>query len=354
VTHEDAPRRLRALPTQLIERDGAIRLRRGCVEVRISGERAAEIVQRVFSVTQHRPAAVDEICEAFAAPDRAAALDLLGELAERRILVDEDDPGAPADEAEGPLRIFYWHFGETSESVRDRLSEQRIAVVGVNVVSRELLRCLAASGVTDLDVVDDPLLRNQSLFPDGRLEAGDWTADGAPVPGEEWRPDQVGCVVATSDFGGGESMRRWNAFCLDRGCQLLPVVLQDLIGYVGPLVVPGETACFECMTQRWNSNLGGSESRWEVHGFDGQDVVGFHPALATTLGAVAAFELTKFYGIRMPFSVVGRLIEINLMTMEMNSHKVLKVPRCPSCSPLNARAATGLTKSWFGFAQNER
>jgi len=355
MTHESAPhRRLRALPTQLAESEDGVRLRRGCVELRIRGERAAEIVAHVMSATLGATADVDEICDSFAAPDRQGVRELIDELAQRRILVGEDDPAAEAGEPEGPLEIFYWHFGQTRALVGERLNSARVAIVGVNGVSHALVSCLAASGIADVDVVDDPLLRNLRLFDcDGNLRAEGWPAAAAPTASDGWELDDVGCVVATSDFGGATLMRRWNAFCLDRGCHFLPVVLQDLIGYVGPLVVPGETACFECMSVRWNSNLDGDESRWELLGFDTQDVIGYHPALATALGAIAAFELTKFYGIRLPFSVVGRLLEINLLTMQMTPHRIFKVPRCPACSPLNARSATSLTKSWFGFAQSE-
>lgn len=344
---------LQALPTRLIECDGGIRLRRGCVEVRVSGEQAADIVQRVLAATLGRRASLDEICESFAVPDRPAVRDLILELEKRGIVTSADGP-AGLEEVEGPLEIFYWHFGQRTRAVNTRLAEHRIAIVGVNSVSRELLACLAAGGMTDIDVVDDPTLRNRRLFDGGTtLAAVGWPPSVQPVARNLWDPATLGCLVATSEVGGARQMREWNAFCLEHGCHFLPVVLQDLIGYVGPLVVPGETACFECMTARWNSNLAGLESRWELLDAASHDVVGFHPAMATVLGAIAAFELTKFYGVQLPLSAVGNLIEVNLLTMQMQTHRVLRVPRCPACSPLNHRASASLTKNWFGFAQQE-
>src|SRR4029077_14707914 len=136
-------------------------------------------------------ATIEEICDSFAAPDRDAVRDLLEELAQRRIVVGEDDPAGDLDHAEEPLEIFYWHFGETAKGVRDRIGEQRIAVVGINAISRQLLACLAASEITDVDLVDDPLLRNVRLFDgDGKLDV-EWAV--AAQSAEHWVPDDVGC-----------------------------------------------------------------------------------------------------------------------------------------------------------------
>jgi molybdopterin-synthase adenylyltransferase len=346
---EDRSGQLQALPTLLIQSDGGIRLRRGCVEFRVDGERAAEIVQRVLAATRGRRASPDEICESFAVPDRPAVRELIVELEKRQILTS-----ATVEEVEGPLEIFYWHFGERIQTVNARLRGQPIAIVGANCISRQLVACLAACGVTEVDIVDDPLLRNRRLFDGGaRLVPNEWPLNAEPISRDAWNPATLGCLVATSDVGGARHMREWNAFCIERGCHFLPVVMQDLIGYVGPLVVPGETACFECMCARWNSNLAGLESRWEVLDSGSRDVVGFHPAMSAMLGAMVAFELTKFYGIQLPFSAIGHLIEVNLLTMEMEARRVLRVPRCPACSSLNVRASASLTKSWFGFAQEE-
>ena len=90
-------------------------------------------------------------------------------------------------------------------------------------------------------------------------------------------------------------MRPWNEFCVRHRRPFLPVVLQDLIGYIGPIVVPGETACFECLRARQNSNLINPETQRaaEARAFDGQAIAAAHPAMSASLGAIAGFELTS-------------------------------------------------------------
>lgn len=354
MTSDDSLRPLQAFQVQLIQAEDGIRLRRGCTEVRIKGERAAEIVRGVLRTTLGRMVTREEICQSFAAPDRPAVLDLIGELEKRRILTPVEGDVSPVDEREGPLDIFYWHFDEYSQAVAARLAAQKIVVVGVNHISHQIVSSLVSSHVSNIQIVDQPLLRNPELFDNESMRVSTpWPGDAEPVSYDAWTPDQVGCLVATSEYGGARLLREWNRFCLDHGCHFMPVVLQDLIGYVGPLVVPGETACFECMLSRWSSNLDGQESRWETLDSDGQSLVGYHPAMATMLGAITAFELTKFYGLRLPFVAVGRLIEVNLLTMDMEARRVLRLPRCTACSSLNTRPPASLTKSWFGFGPDE-
>jgi bacteriocin biosynthesis cyclodehydratase domain-containing protein len=66
-------------------------------------------------------------------------------------------------------------------------------------------------------------------------------------------------------------------------------------------------------------------------------LAGAHPAMADVLGTVAAMELLKLYGGIRGWQV-GRLVEVNLLTTSMTSHRVLRVPRCPACSAVNDRA----------------
>jgi molybdopterin-synthase adenylyltransferase len=350
--NDDNDRSLRALPARLIETEDGVRLRRGCVEVRISGDGAAEIVRDVLTAMAGEGAMTESVCESFAPPDRDAVRELIRQLHQRRILVASDEPAERID-SESPLQVFYWHFGQQAEVVNVRLGNAKIAVVGVNAVSHQLVACLSRAGLSDIPVVDSSSERNRELFgPPGSVPT-DWPLAEEPISFDEWDPDELGCLVATTDFGGSRGMREWNAFCLERGCHFFPIVLQDLLGFVGPLVVPEATACFECMLARWRSNAPGLESRWEALDVDGRHAVGFHPSMAAVLGALGAFELTKFYGIELPFAAVGRLIEVNLLTMEMESRKVLRLPRCPACSPLNKHPEASLTRSWFGFAREE-
>jgi thiazole/oxazole-forming peptide maturase SagC family component len=141
-------------------------------------------------------------------------------------------------------------------------------------------------------------------------------------------------VLATTDFGGLSLMREWNAFCVAEGTAFLPAVLNDYVGYVGPLVVPGETACFECFWLRQNSNLEQPEliRKAELAAFQGQLVDGVVPMLAAQVGRLAAFELYKFHMRHTLGWRAGTVVEADLLESTVARRKLLRAPRCPVCS----------------------
>jgi bacteriocin biosynthesis cyclodehydratase domain-containing protein len=331
--------KLKAQAVQVIETGDAVVLKRGCTEFKIAGAGAAEAVKKILAVACNGGATREEILELFE-PEAGPIIERLSEqLLGRRLLVPcEGEPESP----ESNLDIFYWHFGEKTARVTERLNKRSFAILGVNCISRQLAASLAASEIKNFQILDHPRLRNLRLFDDGgKLRADQWPASlQAPQEWtEQFHSEPFDCLIATSDFGGQEAMREWNTLCVQQNRHFLPVVLQDLIGYVGPLVMPGETACFDCLRIRRNSQMHDEKPRRFTEGvaFEGQWVTGFHPSMASIVGNLGAFELIKLYSEALPFLKVGTWIEVNLLTTELKTRRVLKIPRCPTCSPLKTR-----------------
>ncbi|MBA5867454.1 MAG: TOMM precursor leader peptide-binding protein [Nitrospira sp. CR1.3] len=351
--------RLKALPIQLLHVKNGIVLKRGCCEFMVSGNGSAEAVHRILLATSNDNLNSTEICAIFAAPDRPAIERLIGQLADRRFLVPSDlqDP-LMDDGIERSLEVFYWHFGAQEIVAEERLNKSSLAILGVNTISRQLAMTLASSNVVNFDVIDYPLLRNLRLFDsntDSQLR--DWpTHLKAPMGFARWleetRVRQLGCLIVTSDFGWSPSVREWNKFCVDQKIVFFSAILQNFIGQVGPIVIPGESACLECVRARQNSNMDDVEIMCtpEDAAFEGQRVTGFHPSMSSIVGDIAAFELTRFFSGVIPMRKIGTLIEVNLLTMKMIPRKILKVPRCPVCSPLNTRSSTTHKKTQFAGA----
>jgi len=354
---EVAACRYRVLPTQLVAEGDGIILRRGVERLKISGEAAQEVLETIFQrAGQKGGATVEEICNQFHPDYRGAVQDLLDRLITRRVLVEHgnDTRESPSgEELESPSEVFYWQFGADVRQVERALGSRHIAVAGVNLVSRQLIGALGESGLTNVTLVDHPLLRNLRMFDQrGQLRTGAWPTD-TPTPADydEWADQEqpLDCLVVTSDFGGLQLMREWNEFCVRFAIHFLPVVLQDMVGYIGPMVMPGETPCFECLWARQNSNLENParERATERAAFYGQLVEGYLPPMASILGDLAALELVKFYSQALPGSRVGSLIEVDLMEPSLKSRKLLKVPRCPVCGPLNAHSHQSVERNLF-------
>jgi bacteriocin biosynthesis cyclodehydratase domain-containing protein len=341
---------LRLLPIHISVEVGCVRLKRGCTELQIGGDQAAAIVEKLVCTMHGQSLTHQQICSFFVDADQSLVSDLIQQLKSRHIIVPSTTP-FEGDVKETELDIFYWQFGQTTESVRARLADKQMIVVGVNHVALALINCLELSGFPKVQVIDDPALRNAQLFDGHDSLPGGWPARLAPIAHSKWQPEGVGCLIATADFGCDEAMRQWNTYCINSKYHFVPVTLHSFIGYIGPLVIPGETPCFECTLARWNSHAA-PQRRWETADRNAENTVGFHPTMLWTLAAVTTLELVKFYGIGLQSSAIANLVEVNLLSTKMITHRVLKVPRCSMCSPLNERPSCSLTLP-FGLSHSK-
>lgn len=348
--------KLRALPVQVIEIDGGVLLKRGCTEIKIMGEGALEIVSAILEASSGKGISREDLLALFGSPDSPEINSLIDQLVQRRLILSGDETDSVVtSEIESSEEVFYWNFGRSEHEVAEQINNRRIIIVGVNDISHRIAASFDRSGVGNFEVVDYPLLRNVQMFDDdGNLKPGGWSLpEKRPVAYGDWTngldPESFDCLVATSDFGGLQLMRQWNEFCVAYNRHFFPVVLQNLIGYIGPLVVPGQTACFECLRARQNSNIEDANVRRlaEPWAYEGQRVNGFHPSMASILGDLAAVELGKMYGGWMRSRSIGTLIEVNLVATTLEARKVLRVPRCSVCSRLQWQSSTSPEKNVF-------
>jgi molybdopterin-synthase adenylyltransferase len=342
----------RARPVQVIDHDNGVILKRGALETHVQGERALDIV-RIVLETAHAGATKDQLLQPFPPIEQPAVDYLIDQLIQRRIL---DQSEHPLEET--PESIFYWELDQDEREVKARLRQAKIAIVGVNELSLELSRSLRRSGFEPCDIIDYPLLRNLRLFNDDGTTTAEWSED-SPLALDEWQKDasheSIDCIVATCDHGGLHWLRHWNQFCVANGLRFYPVALQNLIGHIGPYVVPGETACFECLRARQNSNLARPEEERAVEmlAFDTQSVVSFHPAMPGAVAHIAAMQLVKVFGQTLPFSPESSFIEVNLLVPKLVTRRVLRIPNCSVCQTLLANAAVNTEKN-KGFMPGNR
>lgn len=336
--------RYRAWPAQLIRHNDGVLLRRGMRRLFIAGAGAHEVLAQVLAAaTDERGASQDELLQGFRQELRGKVQDLLTQLISKSFLSDSQRMTA-GPEAETPDEIFYWDIGASKAQALAAMNEQTLVVVGVNHVSRQLVQTLSLSGQTRLVVADHHELRNQHMFgADGQLLQNQWQINETqPVPFERWVAEEndFGVLVATSDFGGLSAMREWNEYCVRQNKLFLPLVLQDTVGHVGPLVVPGETACFECawLRQSANMNQPDLERASDAGAFAGQAVNGWLPAMASVLGNLGAMELQRFTSKVLPGFRSSVLTEVDLLGPTLNTRRLLKVPRCRVCGPLIQQA----------------
>jgi molybdopterin-synthase adenylyltransferase len=350
VATADDPRVLSAEGLQTIRlEDGRVVLKRGINELLLGGPNVNSLVEPLLDLLSV-PRSAEDLLAAFPEPRRPEVEQLLALLVDRRLvgpLEHEASDGEP-----DPLqRLFYGNFGSVASGMDEKLRACTVLVVGMTLVARSLVRGLAEMGVGTIQLADHPILTNR-LAPSEWAKSGDGEARRGA--GERLRllprlPDAGGVagtsiICATSDLGATEALLDANRLALEAAVPFLPAWVSELIGYVGPLNYPRQTACLRCYQLRLDSNDTRRDITRAVRAQTGtaQDRTGLLPPMAAVVGEIAAVEVVKALGGFAPPDAVGRQIEINLVSFAARVRRVLKAPRCPDCSDVMVRTPVAL------------
>ena len=154
-------------------------------------------------------------------------------------------------------------------------------------------------------------------------------------------------VVNCLDQGQLSLAYKLNRVCLDLGTSWISGAATGLEVRIGPLVVPGETACFMCYQMRL---VACSERPEEALRFQSyfdrrkRDDGNHHENLVcgpVVCGQILAVEAIKHLsGILTPASP-GKLCVLNLSDLSISIHRVLRKPWCPACSSRVPALGTG-------------
>lgn len=144
-------------------------------------------------------------------------------------------------------------------------------------------------------------------------------------------------VIVTRD--DPHTLDRANEELLALGQPWLPVHgLDGFQALVGPIVVPGGTACYSCLRARRGA-AGGFGDAWEAT--ERAHPLALGPAatavVAGVAAQVAACALVDGIGVAVPAGVMWAIDLVPEVTV--SSHVVHRVPRCPVCSRLECSAA---------------
>ncbi|MEK7867046.1 MAG: TOMM precursor leader peptide-binding protein [Planctomycetota bacterium] len=126
-------------------------------------------------------------------------------------------------------------------------------------------------------------------------------------------------------------MRGWNRARLDSRRPWLLVSLQGSWARVGPLFVPGETACWGCYRARLASHRAHPDAERAWAALDRSLGPSGPDRHAAAVAALAAAEVERFTRRHAPPLLAGRVFVVDLETLEGGSESVWAVPGCPDC-----------------------
>lgn len=312
--------------------------------------------------------------------DREEVADMLGQYSRQSVLsflslleqqgLMETIPDALADaEAErwrGQEEFFRKWMSQPEEAVQ-RLRAARVLVLGLEPWGVVAATELAAAGVGAIHLLDD-----EQIAPDDLLAVRLWNRShqGKPralqlreILAEEspWCVVTVGAPERADDGLLALDETRWDLVLGTLGEDELQMLLAlaryahrdgvpSLFGHlsgldavIGPSVVPGQTACWNCCRLRLLANAPHAE---QAHALQAS-LLAERPAprrhtylapMAATLGHLLALEAIKSLSRYTPSDLVGRIRVQNLVTLASSVHTVIRMPWCAVCGGASSRS----------------
>jgi bacteriocin biosynthesis cyclodehydratase domain-containing protein len=298
----------------------------------------------------------------------AQALDRLVETG--MCVVDCEHPG------DRPLRRHYLtqiaHFGQHMTAPTDcqrRLQQSRVVVIGLEYFGTQLVQYLAAAGIGQIRALgpagwsraeapfigggpdmDSDASRHTLLASRTRalglhtIYEGISVDAGTPL---DWVTLLSDCalVVLVLPQRLPTLLRAANHACLARQVPFLPLWMESDGAHIGPLVVPGHTPCWLCCELRQGASLTSADVDAMQHTETVPLPAWEHSAwLIPWVGAVAAITageiVTALAQHRQPASY-GQTLFLATRDWRLQCTPVLKLPRCPVCSPLRYTPSPG-------------
>ena len=217
--------------------------------------------------------------------------------------------------------------------------------------------------VSASDQPRDPFLQLVDFIRMRRERAGDYVASGARVQDGvrvEVRGDgavaaavrsavtRLGCsteissaagfddpVICCSDWDDRELFLRENTDAVRSGRIFIPVAVEQQGGRVGPVAIPGESACFGCFHARHLANLRYREEdctharAWGAR-FRGGDLS--PPAASVAICAhLTATIVAKLAAGLDDLALVGEVLFFDPLLLKFDVTPVLRLPRCIVC-----------------------
>jgi molybdopterin-synthase adenylyltransferase len=331
---------------------GRVQLRSAYRSLVISGAGAPELTRLMLPLLDGSRTP-DEIVHACHGHAPEAVHDALALLQEKAVLEDAagaDRASLSPDAQErfaDQLRLFSASVGNPLQCQAD-LQSKHVTLVGATPLGLAIGHQLAHSGIGAVQVVPTSdadaaaaMAYVQEANRNGahgalRLSRMSEAAVDAIV-GEACSDADL--VIVPNDGPGPALNRMVNEVCLAREKPWLPVVLFGNDVGIGPLVVPGQTACFMCYELRMKGNLLFADEyvAFEDHLLKGlaSDVAqGGLKVYAGVVAGITAIEAIKFLTKFTYPLALGRLIRFNFVNYQYMVHPVLRLPRCPRCGPV--------------------
>ncbi len=218
------------------------------------------------------------------------------------------------------LRQFFSHYTQNPNGMVSALTQTRLAIIGDGQLKNSIKTAAAKNQI-------------QSIT--------DFSIDDLNNSGFETNLKNLDLVVACSKNPDYSFFEKINELCLKTGTRWMRVTIEGTSAFVGPTIIPFQTACFHCYSKRALSNSIDPEglTAYQEH-FQENEMPkseGTLPTFIDLIGNTAILDLVRLItGFAAP-ATVGRLLELKPENYSSQGHDILRLPRCKVCRPQGSR-----------------
>lgn len=237
-----------------------------------------------------------------------------------------------------------------------KLSNLRITLVGVGGIGNWVGLNLVGLGIKKLklidpDTIEDSNLPRQVLFDEDDL--GKFKVDIAERElkkrnrnlevesiKQQVSSENILDLISDSDFVVLSAdkpfflIQKWtNEACLKLGIPLLNVGYAGQEGVMGPLVVPGKSACLAC-NNNINTNKSYLQNKDKVDLFNSRFIAPSFVCLNSLISSMASYEIVKFFLGFGELSSLDNMVRINPLNFSINKIENKRDSECLACNQL--------------------
>lgn len=271
----------------------------------------AEKLTGTFSVNELLDGFTNEQCEQI--------LSVLNELRDENFVLDTEASLTSA-ETTGYVSIA----DQFSETAFDRLENDQLLVINFGAIGQMVVDDIVRCGVQQINYIAGSQEDNLSI---PELDG----VEGYGLDDIELLIEASDFVIYTEDEPHPNVTRRVNERCAETGTEWTSGRVIGFDGFVGPTVVPGETACYNCFRQRMFANIESPDAYEAMMNVEpSRSIV---PSFARIVAGELTLDVLNHLTNGRAFSL-GRIIHHDFRNLSVESNDVLRLPRCDVCQEI--------------------
>jgi ribosomal protein S12 methylthiotransferase accessory factor len=202
------------------------------------------------------------------------------------------------------------------DSYYKRLTNSRILLIGDGVLANKLFSYLEKIGIGSISSSIADHSFEQSSHPINKYDL----------------------IVAAEDYPNLILFETLNKLCFEKRRPWLRLSFDDLIGYVGPLVIPGNTSCYNCCRLRQVSNSPNYEYQlWRYRDCIPKTGLMVSEVFADIVCTVGADEIIRYLSNYQQPLTMNSVAELDTRQMQISHHKIITHPYCINCNQFMAK-----------------